>query len=627
MTATPKKITAREMAIQYAKHFGWPVLPVLGKKPTAGDDWPSKASNDPQQVDALFSRSGHDGIGLLLGEKSGIIDVEIDAPEGEKTLLWVFGGTIPKTPMFGSTRGNHRLFRYSDAIPDNHKAKYEFDGLEFRVGGEAAQSVIPISGGRKWLVSPTECAIAEIPPDALDRIRERLVQIENDKKVNGSRGCVPKSSAAIPAENGKLDIERFLSRNNVQIIGRDNGRDGANRWFIECPRKAAHTNTNGMKDCVIAQEHSGKLGGHCLHTSCGMGSWQDIREAIGPLRSDDFPQRPRVTNELATPLPANVIESDNDPHRLASVFLDRKATTNLGIRTLVFWRGEFWRWGGFTYESISESELRGELTAAVKHEFDLIAAAQLKDWQASTSDDKGKVPEALKVTRSLIANVTNSLESMTCIPNKLNQPCWLVNNPPFDASEVLVTKSGLLHLPSLATGLPSLLPPTPMFFASTSLGCEFDPNATCPTWLSFLLSVWPDDQDSIDLLAEWIGYLMLPDVSHHKILLIVGPMRSGKGTIGRILKLLLGQNSVANPTLGSLAGPFGLWPLLNKSAAVISDARLSGKVDGVAILERLLSISGGDPQNIDRKCLPTVTAVMMAVRFTILTNELMRLTD
>ena len=145
--------------------------------------------------------------------------------------------------------------------------------------------------------------------------------------------------------------------------------------------------------------------------------------------------------------------------------------------------------------------------------------------------------------------------------------------------------------------------------------------------MNFLDTVWGDDQQSIETLAEWFGYLLLLDVSHHKILLLVGPPRSGKGTIGRALKLLLGSDSVANPTLGSLAGSFGLWPLLNKSAAVISDARLSGQVDGVAILERLLSISGGDPQNVDRKCLPTVTAVSLPVRFTILTNELPRLTD
>ena len=351
------------------------------------------------------------------------------------------------------------------------------------------------------------------------------------------------------------------------------------------------------------------------------------RPLKGPLHrgsnvASQLPGGVNVTGAAAT----QVIEADDDPHRLARSYTARHATSANGEGTLVFWRGEFWRWNGTDYESVSESELRGELTSSVKHEFDLIAADRLKRWQEK-ADKEGEPPKALKVTRSLIANVVNSLESMTGLSAKVNQPCWLIGNPPFDASEVLVTMSGLLHLPSLITGKPSLLPPTPTFFSSTSLGCEFDPRATCPAWLKFLETVWSDDEQSIDTLGEWLGYLLLPDVSHHKMLLLVGPPRSGKGTIGRLLKALLGSDSVANPTLGSLAGSFGLWPLLNKSAAVISDARLSGKVDAVAILERLLSISGGDPQNVDRKCLPTVTAISLPVRFTILTNELPRLTD
>ena len=223
----------------------------------------------------------------------------------------------------------------------------------------------------------------------------------------------------------------------------------------------------------------------------------------------------------------------------------------------------------------------------------------------------------------------NVVESMTGLPSRKNSPFWFNDDePPFDANEMLVARNGLVHLPSLGTDRPSLLPPTPLFFSTNSLGCPFDPQATCPEWMRFLETLWGDDEQSIDTLGEWFGYQLLPDVRHHKILLAVGPPRSGKGTIGRVLKLLLGQGSVANPTMSSLAGPFGLWPLLNKMAAIISDARLSDRhVDSMAILERLLSISGGDPQNIDRKCLPTVTAVMMAVRFTILTNEIPRLTD
>jgi putative DNA primase/helicase len=59
-------------------------------------------------------------------------------------------------------------------------------------------------------------------------------------------------------------------------------------------------------------------------------------------------------------------------------------------------------------------------------------------------------------------------------------------------------------------------------------------------------------------------------------------------------------NNVAGPTLSSLSGDFGLAPLLGKSLAVVSDARLSGRNSSV-VVERLLAISGEDTITVNRK--------------------------
>jgi putative DNA primase/helicase len=110
-------------------------------------------------------------------------------------------------------------------------------------------------------------------------------------------------------------------------------------------------------------------------------------------------------------------------------------------------------------------------------------------------------------------------------------------------------------------------------------------------------------------------------------LLVVGPKRAGKGTIARMLTGLVGKSNVAGPTLSSLASNFGLSPLLGKPVAILSDARFSGRsADQAAVVERLLSISGEDLVTIDRKNREHLT-VKLPTRFTILTNELPRLTD
>ena len=83
--------------------------------------------------------------------------------------------------------------------------------------------------------------------------------------------------------------------------------------------------------------------------------------------------------------------------------------------------------------------------------------------------------------------------------------------------------------------------------------------------------------------------------------LLVGPKRSGKGTIARVLTGLLGMHNTAAPTLAGLTQNFGLQPLIGKPLAIISDARLGTRADNMIAVERLLSISGEDTLTIDRK--------------------------
>ena len=93
-----------------------------------------------------------------------------------------------------------------------------------------------------------------------------------------------------------------------------------------------------------------------------------------------------------------------------------------------------------------------------------------------------------------------------------------------------------------------------------------------------------------------------------------------------MLKALAGSNTVVNPTLSTLARPFGLSTFIGKPIAVFPDARLSSRPDNAAIVECLLSISGEDDQTIDRKHMPAWTG-KLSTRFVLISNELPRLRD
>jgi putative DNA primase/helicase len=222
-----------------------------------------------------------------------------------------------------------------------------------------------------------------------------------------------------------------------------------------------------------------------------------------------------------------------------------------------------------------------------------------------------------------------ALSGLTLLPSTITPPAWLHVEPPFPAAEVLPARNAVVHLPSLVERKSDFrLAPTPMFFSTFALDYDFVLDAPPPVkWFAFLSKLWPDDPAAIQLLQTWFGYCLTGATSQQKILLIVGPKRSGKGTIARILRALIGPQNVAGPTLSSLAMNFGLWPLVEKQLAIISDACLSGgRSDQDAIVERLLAISGEDAVTVDRKNLQPVT-LQLPTKFMVLTNELPRLGD
>jgi putative DNA primase/helicase len=245
---------------------------------------------------------------------------------------------------------------------------------------------------------------------------------------------------------------------------------------------------------------------------------------------------------------------------------------------------------------------------------------------------KMEKPVVRQVTRSLISNVTLALQSMAILPGNMDPPFWIDGEGRFPVNEILVMRNALVHLPSVVIGdmvdsSEFLIKPTPKFFSTYALDFDFNPDARPPVeLLKFLRSVWPDDSESTAALQEWFGYCLTSDTRQQKIGTFIGPKRSGRGTIARLIRALVGPENVAGPRLSSLGTNFGLEPLIGKPLAIIGDARLSGRSDKSAIAESLLAISGEDTITIDRKHKPAWTG-KLPTRLMLLSNELPKLPD
>ncbi len=205
------------------------------------------------------------------------------------------------------------------------------------------------------------------------------------------------------------------------------------------------------------------------------------------------------------------------------------------------------------------------------------------------------------------------------LSDEIDQPCWVDTHT--TTGTIVAVANGLLDITSR-----QLHAHTPRYFNQTAVPFAYDPDAAPPSWwLYFLDKLWPQEPDAVEVLQEWFGYVISGRLDLHKILLMVGPTRGGKGVIARVLTALIGKQNVAGPTLNSLGGDFGLAPLIGKPLAIISDARFVGK-NGNIVVERLLSISGEDTLTVNRKYRDQWTG-KLPCRLHVISNELPRLGD
>lgn len=350
----------------------------------------------------------------------------------------------------------------------------------------------------------------------------------------------------------------------------------------------------------------------------------DLRELL--LRTAIMVEPPTASPPTSAHAPSGPNDGADNPHRLAAGFLDEIAPAG-SPRQLRFWRGEFHRYHNGAYRPVPDADQRAELTQYVRAEFVRLNVAAVAA-QTNKGEQVGAPPKVRPVTSRLIGDVVQALRGLCLLSASTDAPAWIDCALGPDPSGLLPVCNGILDLAAFVSGRTAgLLPLSPSFFTPTVAPFDFDPDAPAPKeWLRFLRELWPDDPESIEALQQWFGYLLTPDTRQQKILFLLGPRRGGKSTLARVLRALVGHENVAGPTLGSLATNFGLSPLIGKSVALVSDARVSGRSDTAVITERLLSISGEDVLTIDRKHREPLT-VKLNARFVILSNELPRLGD
>jgi P4 family phage/plasmid primase-like protien len=157
----------------------------------------------------------------------------------------------------------------------------------------------------------------------------------------------------------------------------------------------------------------------------------------------------------------------------------------------------------------------------------------------------------------------------------------LWERPPLDLINV---KNGLLDV---TTG--ELSPHSPEFLSTVQLPVVFDASAECPAWERFVADVFP--KDAQQLAWDIPAWLMTPDTSIQKAILLVGEGANGKSVYLAALRTFLGRANVASESLHRLeSNRFAVAQLVGKLANICPDLP-SASLAGSSVFKL---ITGGD---------------------------------
>jgi len=271
-----------------------------------------------------------------------------------------------------------------------------------------------------------------------------------------------------------------------------------------------------------------------------------------------------------------------------------------GIPTLRYYRQDWLTWNGQAYQRIPDKDLRARIANFIIN-----------------------LPDA-KLSRTLVLDTETALTGFCLVDGRASQPLWLEDNLKVkDIGRTMSFTNGWLDFDAYLRGKDvPLQEHTPRLFTTIGLPYDYDGDAQCPKWLDFLNYNLEGDEQRIQLLKEFAGYLLVWDTLFHNFLLLHGDGGTGKSTFTDVITAMLGEDNVSTVPLENFGQRFALSATLGKLANIVSEI---GELDSVA--EGLLKqFTAGDKMQFERKYRDTFSAYPTA-RLVLATNTRPRFLD
>ena len=228
-------------------------------------------------------------------------------------------------------------------------------------------------------------------------------------------------------------------------------------------------------------------------------------------------------------------------------------------------------------------------------------------WRAMSADELRRV--VLTHDRSLTLSQINAITTLVQVQTMVEEFGGF--------NKRVCLKNGTFNLESNTLELWA-----PEHEITHQLPFEWDDDAKCPLYDDLVEQTFNGDYEAIQLWDEYAAYTLVPDMSFHKMVFLVGPGGSGKTTLSNVLHSIHDPSAVSSTPVTALHDERMRSMLVGKLLNISSEqSRLNPVAD-----DYLKKITGGDLVDV-RFLYKDSVSMRLTVRFLELANDLPTIKD
>lgn len=143
----------------------------------------------------------------------------------------------------------------------------------------------------------------------------------------------------------------------------------------------------------------------------------------------------------------------------------------------------------------------------------------------------------------------------------------------------------------------SLIPHNPSYYFTTQIQANYTADVKCDRWLAFLHEMLGDDTSKIDVLQEYSGYCLDPNINLELVLFLLGRGANGKSVFCDAIKGVYGSGNYDTISLDDLKNKNYVADLVGKLINISTESQAKAEV----YESNLKRLASAEEIKVDRK--------------------------